>query len=111
MNPSKVTSSALVNKITLEVRPKRVIKPLCEDFPAGFKGNPPFPCVSRYASAVTDGSQYFILLIISDGVITDMAQTKESIVNVSYQSSLFHVFSLQICTTFRNVGKSAANAG
>uniref|UniRef100_A0A8C7YN00 Copine VIII n=1 Tax=Oryzias sinensis TaxID=183150 RepID=A0A8C7YN00_9TELE len=38
--------------------------------------------VARYASAVTDGSQYFILLIISDGVITDMAQTKESIVNV-----------------------------
>lgn len=31
---------------------------------------------------MTDGSQYFILLIISDGVITDMAQTKESIVNV-----------------------------
>uniref|UniRef100_A0A674NG63 Copine VIII n=1 Tax=Takifugu rubripes TaxID=31033 RepID=A0A674NG63_TAKRU len=39
--------------------------------------------VARYASAVTDGSQYFILLIISDGVITDMAQTKESIVNRS----------------------------
>uniref|UniRef100_A0AAX7SP70 Copine VIII n=1 Tax=Astatotilapia calliptera TaxID=8154 RepID=A0AAX7SP70_ASTCA len=39
--------------------------------------------VARYASAVTDGSQYFILLIISDGVITDMAQTKESIVNAS----------------------------
>ncbi|XP_035770192.1 copine-8-like [Neolamprologus brichardi] len=38
---------------------------------------------TRYASAVTDGSQYFILLIISDGVITDMAQTKESIVNAS----------------------------
>ncbi|XP_034541061.1 copine-5-like [Notolabrus celidotus] len=37
----------------------------------------------RYASAVTDGSQYFILLIISDGVITDMAQTKESIVNAA----------------------------
>uniref|UniRef100_A0A667YCJ7 Copine VIII n=1 Tax=Myripristis murdjan TaxID=586833 RepID=A0A667YCJ7_9TELE len=39
--------------------------------------------VARYASAVTDGSQYFILLIISDGVITDMAQTKESIVNAA----------------------------
>ncbi|GLD71208.1 copine-8, partial [Lates japonicus] len=37
----------------------------------------------KYASAVTDGSQYFILLIISDGVITDMAQTKESIVNAA----------------------------
>uniref|UniRef100_A0A8D2ZF05 Copine VIII n=1 Tax=Scophthalmus maximus TaxID=52904 RepID=A0A8D2ZF05_SCOMX len=39
--------------------------------------------VARYASAMTDGSQYFILLIISDGVITDMAQTKESIVNAA----------------------------
>ncbi|PWA24504.1 hypothetical protein CCH79_00011826 [Gambusia affinis] len=39
--------------------------------------------VARYASAVTDGSQYFILLIISDGVITDMAQTRESIVNAA----------------------------
>lgn len=37
----------------------------------------------RYASAVQDGSQYFILLIITDGVISDMAQTKEAIVNVS----------------------------
>lgn len=49
----------------------------------------PFRCrfvCARYASAVTDGSQYFILLIISDGVITDMAQTKESIVNVQYSS-------------------------
>lgn len=30
-----------------------------------------------------DGSQYFVLLIVTDGVISDMAQTKESIVNVS----------------------------
>ncbi|KAJ3612429.1 hypothetical protein NHX12_020705 [Muraenolepis orangiensis] len=37
--------------------------------------------VARYASSVKDGSQYFILLIITDGVISDMAQTKESIVN------------------------------
>lgn len=37
----------------------------------------------RYASAVQDGSQYFVLLIITDGVISDMAQTKEAIVNVS----------------------------
>uniref|UniRef100_A0A3P8ZV76 C2 domain-containing protein n=1 Tax=Esox lucius TaxID=8010 RepID=A0A3P8ZV76_ESOLU len=39
--------------------------------------------VARYAQSVKDGSQYFILLIISDGVITDMAQTKESIVNAA----------------------------
>ncbi|XP_030645887.1 copine-8 [Chanos chanos] len=39
--------------------------------------------VARYASLVKDGSEYFILLIISDGVISDMAQTKEAIVNAS----------------------------
>lgn len=39
-------------------------------------------CVRRYAAAVQDGSQYFVLLIITDGVISDMAQTKEAIVNV-----------------------------
>ncbi|XP_059361515.1 copine-8-like [Carassius carassius] len=39
--------------------------------------------VARYAAPVKDGSQYFILLIITDGVISDMAQTKESIVNAA----------------------------
>ncbi|XP_076008329.1 copine-8 isoform X1 [Genypterus blacodes] len=39
--------------------------------------------VARYASSVKDGSQYFVLLIITDGVISDMAQAKESIVNAS----------------------------
>lgn len=39
-------------------------------------------CTCRYAAAVQDGSQYFVLLIITDGVISDMAQTKEAIVNV-----------------------------
>uniref|UniRef100_A0A8B9GDY0 C2 domain-containing protein n=1 Tax=Amazona collaria TaxID=241587 RepID=A0A8B9GDY0_9PSIT len=38
--------------------------------------------VARAAAAVLDGSQYFVLLIITDGVISDMAQTKEAIVNV-----------------------------
>uniref|UniRef100_A0A3B4C1C4 C2 domain-containing protein n=1 Tax=Pygocentrus nattereri TaxID=42514 RepID=A0A3B4C1C4_PYGNA len=37
--------------------------------------------VARYAAAVQDGSQYFVLLIITDGVISDMSQTKEAIVN------------------------------
>lgn len=41
-------------------------------------GSPP-----SSAAAVLDGSQYFVLLIITDGVISDMAQTKEAIVNVS----------------------------
>ncbi|XP_057263408.1 copine-5-like, partial [Pezoporus wallicus] len=35
------------------------------------------------AAAVLDGSQYFVLLIITDGVISDMAQTKEAIVNAA----------------------------
>lgn len=39
--------------------------------------------VARNAAAVQDGSQYSVLLIITDGVISDMAQTKEAIVNVS----------------------------
>ncbi|ETE72623.1 Copine-8, partial [Ophiophagus hannah] len=39
--------------------------------------------VAGYASAVQDGSQYFVLLIITDGVISDMAQTKEAIVNAA----------------------------
>ncbi|XP_037266507.1 copine-5-like isoform X3 [Falco rusticolus] len=39
--------------------------------------------VARSAAAVLDGSQYFVLLIITDGVISDMAQTKEAIVNAA----------------------------
>jgi len=44
------------------------------------------PCinhVSKIAQGQRDGSQYFILLIITDGVITDMPQTCEAIVNAS----------------------------
>lgn len=36
----------------------------------------------RVAENVTDGSQYFVLLMITDGVISDMVQTKEAVVNV-----------------------------
>uniref|UniRef100_A0A8C8RSK8 Copine family member 9 n=1 Tax=Pelusios castaneus TaxID=367368 RepID=A0A8C8RSK8_9SAUR len=39
--------------------------------------------VARVAGQVTDGSQYYILLIVTDGVISDMLQTKEAIVNAS----------------------------
>ena len=35
---------------------------------------------------MTDGSQYFVLLMITDGVISDMDQTKEAVVNVSYET-------------------------
>uniref|UniRef100_A0A3B1KLT2 Copine family member 9 n=1 Tax=Astyanax mexicanus TaxID=7994 RepID=A0A3B1KLT2_ASTMX len=39
--------------------------------------------VARSAQDVTDGSQYFVLLMITDGVISDMVQTKEAVVNAS----------------------------
>ncbi|XP_066520712.1 copine-9-like [Hoplias malabaricus] len=39
--------------------------------------------VARTAEDVTDGSQYFVLLMITDGVISDMVQTKEAVVNAS----------------------------
>lgn len=38
--------------------------------------------VCRFATAIQDGSQYFVLLIITDGIITDMQQTQQAIVNV-----------------------------
>ena len=39
--------------------------------------------VAKIARNYVDGSQYFILLIVTDGVITDMAQTKTAIVDAS----------------------------
>lgn len=39
--------------------------------------------VANFARQYRDGSQYFILLIITDGVITDMPQTKQAIVQAS----------------------------
>lgn len=48
----------------------------------------------RYAASVKDGSQYFVLLIITDGVISDMAQTKESIVNVRIFTTIYFFFLL-----------------
>ncbi|XP_039338119.1 copine-9 isoform X5 [Mauremys reevesii] len=39
--------------------------------------------VARLAAQVTDGSQYYVLLIVTDGVISDMMQTKEAIVTAS----------------------------
>ncbi|XP_064876968.1 copine-9-like [Oncorhynchus nerka] len=39
--------------------------------------------VARSAQDVTDGSQYFVLLMITDGVISDMLQTKEAVVNAA----------------------------
>lgn len=51
-----------------------------DDFPPD---RPPPRLHPRNAAEVQDGSQYSVLLIITDGVISDMAQTKEAIVNVS----------------------------
>uniref|UniRef100_A0A8B9TQJ5 C2 domain-containing protein n=1 Tax=Anas platyrhynchos TaxID=8839 RepID=A0A8B9TQJ5_ANAPL len=45
--------------------------------------SPGVPGALLSAAAVPDGSQYFVLLIITDGVISDMAQTKEAIVNAA----------------------------
>uniref|UniRef100_F6WJF4 C2 domain-containing protein n=1 Tax=Ciona intestinalis TaxID=7719 RepID=F6WJF4_CIOIN len=39
--------------------------------------------VSRIAAGDTSGSQYYILLMITDGVISDMEATKEAIVNAA----------------------------
>uniref|UniRef100_A0A2K6KTX9 Copine family member 9 n=1 Tax=Rhinopithecus bieti TaxID=61621 RepID=A0A2K6KTX9_RHIBE len=39
--------------------------------------------VARAAAKISDGSQYYVLLIITDGVISDMMQTKEAIVSAS----------------------------
>ncbi|XP_052779910.1 copine-8-like isoform X2 [Mya arenaria] len=44
------------------------------------------PCinhVSKFAAAKPNGDEYFILLIITDGIITDMPQTCEAIVNAA----------------------------
>ncbi|XP_016139445.1 copine-8-like [Sinocyclocheilus grahami] len=39
--------------------------------------------VAQCASEVTDGSQYFVLLVITDGVISDMVQTREAVVTAA----------------------------
>ncbi|KAK3103604.1 hypothetical protein FSP39_020468 [Pinctada imbricata] len=39
--------------------------------------------VARFAQAMPNGTNYFVLLIITDGVITDMPQTCQAIVNAS----------------------------
>jgi len=39
--------------------------------------------VAKFANAYQDGRQYFVLLIITDGIITDIDETKNAIVNSS----------------------------
>ncbi len=43
-------------------------------------------CFCRFAAAYRGGTHYFVLLIITDGVITDMNATKEAIVQVTVLS-------------------------
>ncbi|XP_066469100.1 copine-9 [Tiliqua scincoides] len=45
--------------------------------------SPVINLVAQLAAQVSDGSQYYVLLIITDGVISDMLQTKEAIVSAS----------------------------
>lgn len=40
--------------------------------------------VSRFASSIRDGSNYFVLLILTDGEITDTRNTIDAIVNASH---------------------------
>ena len=59
--------------------------------------------VARFAETFQDGSQYFILLIITDGVITDMPQTKQVCIShfVSTRMNIKNLSSkLGKCTTF-----------
>ncbi len=55
--------------------------------------------LSRIAATALDGSQYFVLLIITDGEITDFEETKEAIVNVSSGGDLseFEAFDWFAC--------------
>ena len=39
--------------------------------------------VARFANAYQDGRQYFVLLILTDGIITDLEATKHSIIRAS----------------------------
>ncbi|KAK7791864.1 hypothetical protein R5R35_000911 [Gryllus longicercus] len=39
--------------------------------------------VAKFAQAYQDGSHYFVLLIITDGIINDMAKTKQAIINAA----------------------------
>jgi hypothetical protein len=39
--------------------------------------------VAKFASTYRDGTNYFVLLIITDGVITDLVNTKAAIINAS----------------------------
>jgi len=59
--------------------------------------------VARFAETFQDGSQYFILLIITDGEITDMPRTKQVCISrfVSARMNIKNLSDkLGKCTTF-----------
>lgn len=66
--------------------------------------------LDRFASSIRDGSNYFVLLILTDGEITDTRNTIDAIVNVSAHFRrclqcqwMFHVTSvlfLKFCNAF-----------
>lgn len=57
-----------------------------------------FLCNIRFAASLQDGNNYFILLIVTDGIITDMPQTTEAIVCVriliSFSKYIFNLFNI-----------------
>lgn len=55
-----------------------------------FQLNSDLGLLTRAAAKISDGSQYYVLLIITDGVISDMTQTKEAIVSVSLKRWSWH---------------------
>ena len=49
-------------------------------------------CEFRFAQGHPDGSHYFVLLILTDGVISDMQNTKASIVAVSTKATIVSIW-------------------
>ena len=52
--------------------------------------------VAEIARQVQDGSDYYVLLIITDGAITDMEQTKAAIVQVRTLLELCVLYSITL---------------
>ena len=57
--------------------------------------------VARFASESQDGSNYFVLLIITDGIITDMDETVEAMVKASFLPMSIIIIGMLIEIRFR----------
>ncbi|XP_021361389.1 copine-8-like [Mizuhopecten yessoensis] len=64
--------------------------------------------VARFATAVQDGSNYFVLLIITDGVITDMPQTMQAIISNSSLTEMIGFWQPFAANSQQLCGKLAA---